>query len=199
MLTKVGRTHPRLRYKYPCVCERCDGISFVLFDHLVYGKVFSCGCWGGGRKGGEVRFTGVSEARSSGSLEVISWQEMRKRCLTKSHPKFRLYGARGITICDEWLGMDGFIQFRNDMGPRPPGTTLGRIDNGGPYCKSNCRWETPVQQANNTRWNRVVNISGVVDTVAGHARRLGVKYEPLRKRIDRRMSMARMIELGLVK
>jgi hypothetical protein len=61
---------------------------------------------------------------------------------------YKNYGGRGITVCDAWLTFEGFVK---DMGLRPEGTTLGRLDNDGSYRKGDCRWETPKQQQNNTR------------------------------------------------
>lgn len=75
------------------------------------------------------------------------WLHMRGRCLTKTDRKYPDYGGRGITICVRW---DSFENFYADMGDKPDGLTLGRIDNDGNYEPSNCRWETAEDQA----WNR---------------------------------------------
>ena len=97
------------------------------------------------------------------SLTYRSWQHMRGRCLTPTDRKYPAYGGRGITICAEW---STFEQFLADLGPKPEGMTLGRKDNDGPYCKENCEWQTPKQQANNRRpktvqRNSVSGIKGV--------------------------------------
>jgi hypothetical protein len=77
---------------------------------------------------------------------------MRYRCLNPKEPDYQRYGARGITICDRWLGKDGFKNFYADMGPRPAKNySIDREDNDGNYEPSNCRWATKAQQSANRR------------------------------------------------
>jgi len=79
--------------------------------------------------------------------EWRSWVSMRRRCLSKNADNYAYYGGRGISVCDRWLE---FVNFYSDMGPRPIGTTLDRIDNDGDYCPDNCRWADKKTQMNNT-------------------------------------------------
>lgn len=74
------------------------------------------------------------------------WQHMRGRCLNVNDPKYPRYGGRGIKICDRW---SSFVSFYADMGDKPEGKTLGRINNDGNYEPLNCRWETPAEQSAN--------------------------------------------------
>lgn len=80
-----------------------------------------------------------------------AWWAMNLRCRYPSQQSYPRYGGRGITICDRWLGKEGFQNFLADMGEKPDDTSLGRIDNDGDYTPGNCRWETPKQQAANRR------------------------------------------------
>lgn len=78
-----------------------------------------------------------------------SWRGMKSRCYNPRNPKYDQYGGRGITVCDRWL--KDFWAFANDIGPRPDGSTLDRINVNGNYEPSNCRWADRYIQARNVR------------------------------------------------
>lgn len=93
--------------------------------------------------------------------EHYSYNAMKTRCTYKYHKQYKDYGGRGIKVCDRWLDkLSGFANFIEDMGPRPDGFTLDRIDVNGDYCPENCRWASKKEQANNHRPRTMVTYHG---------------------------------------
>lgn len=101
-----------------------------------------------------------------------TWANMIGRCEQPSTSRYAIYGGRGISVCDKWR--TSFDAFVNDMGERPPGHSIDRIDPNGNYEPSNCRWATKSQQARNTRAARVVTIDGQEFHVSELAEKYGI-------------------------
>ena len=89
-----------------------------------------------------------AQHRMYGTPTYRSWASMIQRCTNEKRHNYAYYGGRGITVCVRWRDFDAFLA---DMGERPDGTTLDRIDNEGNYEPGNCEWATPKQQSNNRR------------------------------------------------
>lgn len=118
--------------------------------------------------------------------EYNAWNAMTQHCTNPKHPAYRLYGAKGITVCDPWL--KDFQTFLNDMGRRPSNKhSLGRIDLNLGYFPGNCRWATKeIQNYHRTTTKRIV-VNGVILTMKEAASTLGISYEAVRSRVRKGM------------
>lgn len=102
---------------------------------------------------------------------------MKMRCLNQNTPYWKNYGGRGITICDRW--MKSFPAFVQDVGERPHGFTIERIDNSGPYEHSNCRWVSRKDQMLNRRNTLQITIEGITYKAAVLAKLSGFKTDTI--------------------
>lgn len=132
-----------------CGCE-CGNTKEVNLRALTSGATRSCGCLNDEvRRSSMIGNTKAETHRLSDHYLYDTWSTMKQRCINPNHAKYEHYGARGITVCSEWI--DSFEKFLADMGDRPEGCTLSRIDNDGPFCKDNCEWQTHSEQNRNRR------------------------------------------------
>jgi hypothetical protein len=109
-----------------------------------------------------------------------TWCSMRKRCYNAKTPSYRNYGARGITVCERWMT---FANFLADMGDKPEGLSLERIDNDGNYEPGNCKWATPAEQNRNNRFTRMVTFNCETLCVVDWAKKTGIKRVTLEARL----------------
>lgn len=110
-----------------------------------------------------------------------SWLAMRGRCLNPNNQDFHRYGGKGVSICAEWK--DDFDRFYADMGNRPAGQTLDRIDGDLGYTPANCRWATRTEQVKNRAYTVKVAHNGETKTLTEWAAHLNVPYYTLWNRI----------------
>jgi hypothetical protein len=154
-----------------CICD-CGTVRLVRCDCLGISK--SCGCFS--IEKAILTHTKHSHNRriSNGTTqEYNTWINMKNRCNNPKNTAYHNYGGRGIKVCDRWNG--SFQNFIDDMGPKPSKFhTLDRIDNNRNYEKSNCKWATKREQANNRRTNKFIVIDGESISYAEAARRAGV-------------------------
>ena len=114
------------------------------------------------------------------------WRSMRNRCLNPNAKQFADYGGRGITICARW---DSYAAFEADMGERPPGYSLDRIDNEKGYSPENCRWADKKTQQRNQRRAVFVEVDGVRYRAIELAEAAGVKTDTIVSRAKRGLPM----------
>lgn len=120
-----------------------------------------------------------------------TWTGMIQRCHREWHQAWKNYGGRGIKVCERWRV---FANFYADMGERPDGMTLDRIDNNGDYEPGNCRWATAREQANNRVDCHLLTYQGRTMNVAQWAVAVGIPHRTLRGRLRRGWSIERMLE-----
>lgn len=112
--------------------------------------------------------------------EYRCWQDLLQRCNNHSHAAYPSYGGRGIFVCNKWAC--SFEAFMEDMGPRPVGMSLDRINNDGPYAPDNCRWATQKQQNRNHRGNVILEFQGKKQTIIEWSEETGVDHRTILSR-----------------
>ena len=147
---------------WECRCD-CGNVCFRSQRNLHSRRTTSCGC-----KRAEFLSGGKPTHRMSNTSTYAIWAGIKRRCLNARTPSFQGYGAKGITICERWR--DSFEAFLDDMGTRPSGMQIDRIDYRGPYAPGNCRWVTPMQQQNNRSSNHRIRIGEQTGTLSEWAR-----------------------------
>lgn len=160
------RSRKRLFARYRCDC----GVEFEM-SLRNDGRTKSCGC--ARAKNGRAQLTGNKHGLThgkNGTSEHKTWIKMKQRCDNPNDKSYFNYGGRGISVCERWQSFENFYA---DMGPRPDGHSLDRIDSDGNYCPENCRWADARTQARNRRSNVLIAIDGVEKSVVEWSEQAG--------------------------
>ncbi len=181
LVREPGKAHLRFRCKCDCGAECCPG-KYA----LIKGITKSCGCL---RR--ELNLTnGIKHGRSR-TPEHNAWINMHQRCKNIRHQNYYRYGARGISVCERWGKFESFLA---DMGPRPAGTSIDRIDNNGNYEPGNCRWASIKQQSRNKRSNVFYEFNGQKRCLIDWIEWLGLPEKAVRQRIEKGIPFEQAIQ-----
>ena len=165
----------RGRSTWLCECN-CGTRRVVRNDLLTRGVSKSCGCLAKELNAvRNVKHGHCTNNRHNGNSTYVSWKGMKQRCYNPNSDQYEHYGAIGIKVCDRWI--NSFINFIDDMGERPPGTTIDRINPYGNYEPNNCRWADISTQNKNKRLTNQRGPKGGSSKYKGVTKRTNGKWQ----------------------
>ena len=158
-------------FTWECLCD-CGNITTASNWELRSRHKKSCGC--------EKRISKCKTHGLSQNPIYRIWQGMMSRCYKKNNKSYLRYGGRRISVCERWKDINNFF---NDMGYPPKKMSIDRMDNNGNYELSNCKWATPIEQANNRKNNRILNLNGKCQSVMMWSRETGIQSNTISRRL----------------
>jgi hypothetical protein len=167
--------------RWLCLCD-CGITKAINATCLTKEITQSCGCLRKEKTGKQFSRHGMTN-----SSEYSIWCAMKRRCSDKNNRYYHRYGGRGIVVCDNWK--DSFENFYKDMGKKPDGYSIDRIDVNGNYSPENCKWSNAVEQANNKSTNNFLTYGDETHTIAEWSRIGGIPQTALHQRIKSGMPM----------
>jgi hypothetical protein len=181
--TADGSKHPDGTQRTALCRCLCGTVRTIPVHTLKRGDSNHCGCMMG-----QITATRNTTHGMSYTPEHRCWAKLKERCLNPNGKDWPNYGGRGITVCERWR--ESFEAFYADMGPRPEGHSIDRIDHDGNYEPDNCRWATDREQAQNKRVTRFVLLNGEEVALREACRRLGLadRYKAIWQRMKRGQS-----------
>lgn len=183
----------RAQRRFYCRCD-CGNQSLALGYNLRTGHTQSCGCMLLEKCAENARRLHTTHGMSYTPTHR-SWRNMVHRCTKPSDSSYCRYGALGVTVCARWLEQNGqgFLNFIADVGERPAGMTLDRIENTKGYEPGNCRWATPSQQQNNRTTTKFIEYAGQRKSVGEWAKEKGINFGVLAFRVKAGWSAERAL------
>jgi hypothetical protein len=173
-IARDGKRH--LLRRFLCKCD-CGNEKIAFLKYLRNRSTTTCGCW---------EKHGMTDSRV-----YHIWSSAIQRCSNPKNKRYSRYGGRGIKVCKRWLKFENFYK---DMGDKPDGKSLERINNNKGYSPSNCRWATIKEQQNNMHSNRNITYKGITKTLSQWAEFKGINKSTLAKRISRGWSIKRALK-----
>ena len=177
------------RSRWLCQCD-CGKMRIVRGVSLTSRRTKSCGCLS--KEKTIERQTKHGHGKNGAKSSCYeSWLHMIQRCHNRNHQAYRLYGNRGIFVCDKWRKFENFLK---DMGQPPTDKhQIDRIDNDKGYCPKNSRWSTPKQNSRNKRNNHVIDYQNKRQCLAWWAEELNINKSTLANRLDRGWSIEKAL------
>lgn len=179
--------HVNRRIRLLCKCD-CGNEFITMAQSLIarpYATV-SCGCrkieW-------LLEHPRITHNKSNSGLYHV-WSGMIARCCDVGNKRYKDYGGRGITVCERWMNIENFCE---DMGARPLGKSLDRIDNCRGYYPENCKWSTRSEQQRNRRTNHLITWNEKTQCVGAWAEEIGTTFTNLNTRLMRGWSVERAL------
>lgn len=179
-----------------CLCD-CGKLCEKSQTNLRRGDAKSCGCLRLEYNQNRRRFHGKPFGRHSHKTEYTIWACAKSRCINPKDTNYKNYGARGIKMCPAWS--ESFEQFIKDMGRRPQGLTLDRIDFNKGYSKENCRWATQKEQQNNKRTNTIMTYKGKRLNLKQWSELTGIRYDTVVNRYTKGLEPEKVLATKTLK
>ena len=172
-----------------CKCD-CGKEKVVSGNSLTLGRSLSCGCYSR-----ELNSQNHQLTKDKSRTKIYHcWSNMKKRCYNPKSAMYSRYGARGITVCEEWLNdFNAFYEWAISNGHKD-NLSIDRIDLNGNYEPSNCRWATKYEQANNKSINHFIEYKGEKMSLAEWSRKLNVNYDFLKHKVARGYTLEQIID-----
>ena len=172
-----------LHRRWVCKCA-CGKEHTVLGTKLRSGESKSCGC-------GKAELLSASSLKHGHATRGVTatyrtWSGMISRCTNPVMSNYKNYGGRGITVCDRWRSFENFCA---DMGERPDGMSIERLDGNKGYEPDNCVWATKAIQSRNRRNSRKLEMDGVTKNITDWAKEYGIAYSVVHYRLSRGMTL----------
>lgn len=180
---------------YRCLCD-CGTEKIVRLSSLMTGNTVSCGCYSKERRSAISIEANTKHNLSHHPLYHI-WANMKDRCANANSTSYSNYGARGITVCSQWIeSFENFYNWAISDGNYKDGLSIERVNVNGNYESSNCTFADTYVQSRNRRNSRIITIDGVTRNWIDWCRLYNIPESTVRNRVNRGMTMIEALTKG---